>query len=330
MWVFELSACRPEPEGGTDSAPEETATTPTETADSDSGPSTILLDDANNYSMEAAIDIPSVAVKELSDIRIGWEAVSQDLQCHDVDPVADIDVLAAMAFPYLSQEEVELGLAQGTLEQVDLGGYVNASVGDATEWPFADLFFLGVTDVDIEEQFAEGSATWMFIVTTGEMLGVGARTMMFLEPRADTEVLEADFASACGYLDIDPDLDALSPVPVAAAAASWPVDWEALDQDGQGNDFSNGSVDQALLAWYPGYDNSAIETDFFDLEANATRMWTGALDGSAQTSLESLTDADGSPFAGFTEEGDGLWLFALRCTTCPNPAPPFLTVLQPD
>mgnify|MGYP005741916403 CR=1 FL=1 len=34
-----------------------------------------------------------------------------------------------------------------------------------------------------------------------------------------------------------------------------------------------------------------------------------------------------SGFTGFS--GDGIWILALTCSTCANPAPLFLTVLEP-
>ena len=43
--------------------------------------------------------------------------------------------------------------------------------------------------------------------------------------------------------------------------------------------------------------------------------------------LSTLTDANGGPFPGI--DCDGVWMAALFCGTCNNPAPWSITVLQP-
>ena len=51
------------------------------------------------------------------------------------------------------------------------------------------------------------------------------------------------------------------------------------------------------------------------------------LPGGTTASLGDATNG-GAAFDGFS--GNGVWLLALRCTTCANPAPLFLTVLEPE
>lgn len=291
-------------------------------------PHEILFSDENNYAMAASIDIPSVDVAELGNVVMEWSGVSRDIQCHDVDPAADIDSVSLMVFPNLSHEDIEAGLAAGTLEQTELGGYVSGDPGDATSYNLMDLTFFG-TDVDIETLFAADSGSWMMLISTGETVGVGARDMLFLTPLASETNTNASFADGCGLLSIDPDLDTLTPVPIAAESP-WTVDWSGLTQDGQDHEMEFGDIDLAMLAWYPGYTTQALEEDFFDLELNAALTYTVELTGYKTLDLATLVDAEAAPFPGFSVgEGDGLWLFALRCTLCPNPAPLFLTVFEP-
>ena len=67
---------------------------------------------------------------------------------------------------------------------------------------------------------------------------------------------------------------------------------------------------------------SALAEDFLDLEQLAEDRWE--LDVTGRTSA-SLGELDG--FGGV--DADHRWLLALRCSTCRNPAPRFLTVLEP-
>ena len=96
-------------EGGTDDTASGTGGDEGGDEGSDDGPDPsglVPLTDANNYTYQGTLDAPSTPVKELADIRISWASLSTDLQCHDLDPVADIDNTVLLVFPYLSQEEV--------------------------------------------------------------------------------------------------------------------------------------------------------------------------------------------------------------------------------
>ncbi|NOY25778.1 MAG: hypothetical protein GXP62_07875, partial [Oligoflexia bacterium] len=68
-----------------------------------------------------------------------------------------------------------------------------------------------------------------------------------------------------------------------------------------------------------------LEDTFLDLELITDDLWHFPVAGGTGLSLSSDTSAEGN-FAGLSS--DGTWILALQCTTCANPAPPFLTVLK--
>jgi hypothetical protein len=73
-----------------------------------------------------------------------------------------------------------------------------------------------------------------------------------------------------------------------------------------------------------------IQAKFFDLELMATSLWDLELAGGFTADLSQAKDRKtGAPFAGFGQ-GAGIWLLALICSTCSNPAPVILTVLDPS
>ena len=80
MWL--ISACG---EGDPDTG---------ELATDEPPPAEVLLADSNNYHFEGTLDVPSTPVKATTDLALDWAALTEDLQCHPVDPVADIDNLA--------------------------------------------------------------------------------------------------------------------------------------------------------------------------------------------------------------------------------------------
>jgi hypothetical protein len=62
----------------------------------------------------------------------------------------------------------------------------------------------------------------------------------------------------------------------------------------------------------------------------ATALWDLALTGEPTADLSKATlRSGGSAFDGFSH-GTGTWILALMCSTCQNPAPILLTVLEPQ
>lgn len=284
----------------------------------------MVLLDANNYSFTGVFDAPTVRTAELVDLDISWADVTDDLQCHPLDPVADIDNLAFMLFPHLTELEVEAGLSTGLLGQADVQVYLSFAPGDATSAHLKDLTFFG-TDADVETFYAEGNGTVLLLLATGQSVGVGGRDLLFLEPHTGDTNTDVSFSNGCGLLDVTTDLTSLTPLRVASAGP-WTVDWSGLTLDGQGIAINPNNIDQLMVAHYETLTPADLEATLFDLELLADDVWVMEHNGGTTAALDGLSNADG-PFPGFTE--GGTWLVALRCSLCPNPAPVFLGVLQP-
>ena len=83
-------------------------------------------------------------------------------------------------------------------------------------------------------------------------------------------------------------------------------------------------------AHFDGREGEAVRAKlraFLELEELAAELYTMEHSGGLGSDLSELRDAQGRNFEGFS--GEGTWLFSLRCETCANPAPLFLTVLLP-
>ena len=75
---------------------------------------------------------------------------------------------------------------------------------------------------------------------------------------------------------------------------------------------------------------AAVRDRDFDLELNATTLWDVQLAGGRTADLSTAVErGTGAPFSGFARSSTGVWLLALLCSTCQNPAPVLLTVLEP-
>lgn len=285
-------------------------------------PTLIELQDENNYSFEGDLSVPVLSTTSGSDITLDWSALASDLQCHDLDPAADIDNVGLVRFKNKTQAEVELGMEKDTLQQADVDGYAEYNVNDVTSTQLSNVSFFG-TPIDLGTEYVEGGGTYLMLLTTGTETGVGARMVSFLDPHADSDVTTAAVPDGCGILDLDVDVDALSPVGVPRDGP-WTFDWSALTLNAQGEYLRPDGIDSVTIARFDDWTTSDLEGDFLNLELDASESWPWSLTGGSSLTIGADTSVDAPDF-----NVDGLWILALRCDTCYNPAPLFLTLLEP-
>ena len=294
----------------------------------DGGP--ILLTDANNYTASGSLAIPTVETAPATDLDVCWTNVVDDIQCHPVAPTADLNTVSMLRLLHLTEEQVESRLSSGELSQSEVDGYLEYKTNaTSTCMKLSQLSFFG-TVIKVEEEYVESSdQTYLMLFAHGTRPGVGARTMTFVKPTAGSTNTRVDAPTGCGMLTFSADLSSLTKLKMPAAAP-WVVDWRGVTRDGQGNDIVFEANDGLMLAFYEGMTVAQIQSDFFDLELNATTIWEIKLAGGRTADLSTAKQrGSGAPFTGFSGSGAGVWLLALTCSTCQNPAPMVLTVLEP-
>lgn len=283
-------------------------------------PALVELLDENNYSFVGDLHVPVYETRAGQNVTVGWSAMAHDLQCHDIDPAADIDNIALIRFPKLDNASVELGMEMDSLLESDLDGYAEVYTDDTTTANLEDMTFYGST-FDLAVEYTEGGGTYVLILTTGRETGRGARMVNFLQPKQASEVATVEVRDGCGVLDLTVDIGSLLPVDIPIQGG-WTFDWSGITLDGQGGYIAPTSIDELTIANVEDWDAEDLEANFLDLELHATREWSWALTGGTDLTLE--PDGDVPDFS-----APGLWVLGLRCTSCYNPAPIFLTLLHP-
>ncbi len=286
-----------------------------------------VFTDANNYSYTSAIDVAAQEVQLGQDVTFDWSGLTTDLLGHPIDPATDIDLVWVVQFPTLTEDEVVAAIVAETLLQMDVGPYIqfDNDPANGTTARMSEFVVPPATPIVPEDDFVDGAGTWLVRGTTGLLEN---RMLGFMRP-TDTSanhtfVLGSDSAT----LDFQADLASLTDFRFDTEPTSYVADWSGLETHANGNDILLDSLDQLMVARYDGLTLDDIAADFIDVELIASEIYTadvyGALDYTADLSL--ATNADGVAFSGFPD--GSLWLVALRCTACTNPAPPFLTVVQ--
>lgn len=291
----------------------------------------VLLGNQNNYTSVGSLSIPTVQTASGVDLELCWSDVVTDIQCHEVQPTTDLDNVALLRVLNLDASQVEQRLAGGGLAASEVSGYIEFRLeGTETCTQLSSLSFLG-TAVDVQDLYVENDTdTYMLLVTEGTNLGVGARTMAFLEPSTASTNTRVDMTAGCGLLDFQADLTSLQPVSVNRDGP-WVVDWRQVTRDSIGGEVSNSQIDSVIVGYYAGMSVSEVEAGILDLELMATALWEVTLpdSGSSVDLALAVERTSGERFSGFTPL-DGVWAFAALCSTCQNPAPIILTIFEPD
>jgi hypothetical protein len=299
------------------------------------GDPTIIVTDANQYTSDATLTIPTIETAAV-DVEFDWTAVTVDLQCNPVNPQADIRNISFLRFQGKTEEDIEEELTSSRLESSKVDRYWDhaVSAGDPTKVKLSEFAQIGDDKIDVDQDFTiDSTRTYLVLVQTSTTFGVGTKSMAFVKPVADGGNSVAIAPGCPGVLDFTAHLD--KPKVAAPAAGPWIADWDSLTKDGTGGEISLAGVDKLLVGFYPNMTPADIEDEFFDLETLANPMYELGLGTNRKADLKGAKKRMaggglGENFNGFTQSGTGTWLLALTCSSCPNPQPVALAILEPS
>jgi hypothetical protein len=292
------------------------------------GEGNILLRDANNYTSSGSLSIPTIETAPV-DLDICWTDATDDIQCHPVDPLADVDNVGLLRMR-LSEDQAEMRLANGMLPMSEVSGYVDYHTEKTSTCAKLSQMSFGGSKIVLADEYKEAAdTTYLILFAKGTKPGIGGRTMTFVRPTSTSLNMRVDAPKGCGLLTFTANISGATPIDVPAAGP-WVANWSNVTRDGQGNPVVFERIDGATLGFYQGMTLAQIEGDIFDLELNATTMWDIKLMGGRSVDLATAKErTTGATFPGFSSTAPGVWLLALTCSNCQNPAPVVLAVLNP-
>jgi hypothetical protein len=230
---------------------------------------------------------------------------------------------------HLDATEVQAKLISDTLQQSDVDGYVEFPTDHASTCAKLSQFSFFGTVIDVAAQYQESpDETYLLLFTHGTTPGIGARVMTFVRPTQSSTNTRVDAPSGCGLLSFNTDLASPARVSVSTSGP-WIVDWRKVTVDGQGGKFDSMIIDELMIGFYRDITVAELQARFFDLETLATTLWDLPLMGGDTADLSLAQNrATGAAFDGFSEV-TGTWVLGLFCTSCRNPAPVVMVVLEP-
>lgn len=276
------------------------------------------LTDAHNFSYTSQLDVATAPLLEATDGQVDWSSLTTDIRGRSLDPMSGVDDVLLLVFQQLSAQEVMTAVAEDTLDQNEISAYFTCEPDDAS--CALSEFCLFITCLDPPEYFSADRGTWMVMLRSSDEQG--GLAMLFIEPDPDSPVTTASIDDDSASLQLDADLSSADPLQVAEGPDIL-VDWNGLTHNGLGNDLALHQIDGLEVA---RYDQSIeeVQDQFLLLDDLPSQRWTMDVEGVASADLTELVGD--SPFEGIDDEH--LWLLALRCSTCLNPIPPFIAVLE--
>lgn len=290
----------------------------------------VMLVDANNYTANSILTLPSIPVAAGQDVTLCWDQLTQDMQCHGVVPTTDVDLVSLLRFDNKTKPEVAHMLGVGRIRMQDFSLLVDYQTTDgSTCAQLSQLTNFG-SPWDMATEFTMNpSSVYVAVFARGTTPGVGALTMVFLDPSSAESNLQVSATDGCAILDFQANLAGVTPVQMPAAGP-FLVDWSMVTRDSTLEPLPRASVDQVLLGFYPGLTAQQLQEQILDLELIAAPLYRAPLTPPQQTvDLTTAVDATGTPFSGFTRT-DGVWALAVMCSSCQNPAPSILTIIAPS
>jgi len=280
------------------------------------------------------------SVAEQSVLTFDWSAVTKDMYNRTIDPKADIGAILVTIWSYTKDElETKINNDELVTDQRKAAGYYFTK-NAVTKATTADLTTDGSMPLPngyLTTYF--GAATYpspantflVMIQHNGDAPGKDGRMLTTFGLSTDTSATKTvTLDNTSTALDYQADFSQLKSTLVPEGNSKVLVDWSGMTTNALTHTFYPMQITRVLVA---SYDQPVSELqkdeNFIELESLATGLWASNADDivSPQLSLSKLTNISGSAFAGI--DSRHTWILALECVDCLNPAPWYITVLEP-
>lgn len=298
----------------------------------------VTITDPTNYTLTDSFSIKTYTLKDNSDLVFDWGSLNTDFFGKPMNPTADIDMILVALWrlspsqieddlkvdniPLSSNAGVITALPDGTQTSVDLNQFT--LLGQSIPGDLIPMYFDTSTP---NYQYPQDQYTFMVMAATGTTPGKGARSiaLFHIDPKASDTTLKMTNDST--KLTYSVNLTGAAPVQVPGGKAQLTVDWSQMKTNMLGNPYVSSQITRAAVAHFKSATLSQLQDKFLDLETTADQWYATTSIAGSSVDLGTLTTAQGAAFPGI--DGTGIWMTALFCDNCNNPAPWSITILQP-
>ena len=254
----------------------------------------------------------------------------------DIDPLTGVDRLQMVVWK-LPEADLVVKLNNDDLAMADVEapGMVPTN-NERTRMNYLEMETVAASPNDEEmllnfidpDQYDKELYSYTVMTAVGTNPELGFKMLHILRFDPDKEKTEVRITNESTTLDYEVDIASSDTIPLPAGDPNIVVDWaDTLEENSLGNPFIPEKIWYVNVAHYPDMDVFDLEDNFLDIEYIAEDFYTAEVVSGASVNLNTLVDEEGDSFEGINHEGT--WFIALMCGDCANPAPWFLSILQP-
>ncbi len=300
---------------------------------------TMVAAEANDYSFSSELMLHPVKVKPKSDLTVDWSAVTKDFLGHAVNPKTDLNAifLLSVNLPATTFEQ-QLNDDTFSTSSIIIPGPPPAYLPNGSE---TSKSMIGnfqsaagpVMQSDLDtyldaSMYTPQNTTFAFAAQSGTSVGTGAIHMLqSFELDSSSSNTSVALTNTSTTLTYTADLHSLNPTGVPTGTSHLTLDWSMIQKNALGGTFVPTNIAHAIVGHYT-QTPAQLESQFLDIQTLASQLYQADIPYGTTLDFTTLKDGSGNNFTGITS--DGTWLVALICTTCRNPAPWYLTILEPN
>lgn len=315
-------------------------------ATTEDGSLSLNVDPANNYAFDSTVTLRPLKVAPNTPFTFDWSKLTVDLMQQPINASGGEVVTVLLSLLDLNIQDFQDKLNANE----DLGNYSKGALiyFPTTSETTAELYQFMTPGNAVPEdpanidpyldpgEFPPEKNTYAVLVQDETQPAHGVRMVQALQLDPASVQTVVEITNDSSGLMYDTNLATVLPVQIPQATANILVDWGPLQQDPSkhitgalnalGGPWFQGSIDEVMVGHYM-LTPDELTAQFLGLENIAAELYRGPVEAGAKLNLSTLVEeTTAAAFPGIDDTGT--WILALNCTSCTNPAPWFLTILQ--
>jgi hypothetical protein len=311
--------------------------TPIASATCSDSSASVVITDETNYSLSDSFSLQHDVLKDNTDLVFDWSKLSVDFFGKSVNSTTDINTVSISLWNLkpadielaLKVDNLPLGSNSGVITTFPDGTYTQMNLTGFNELgnplPTADLWARFDTSTP-NYQYPQDQYTFLVMAQSGSDLGRQPHSIALFNIDPGSNQTQLNLTNDSTKLTYSVDLEKAHPM-LVPAGAPFTIDWSQMKTNCLGNTYDYSQITSAAVAHYKSKTLPELQQDFLNLEDIADSWWSGQVTAGASIDLGMLTDKNGATFPGI--DSTGVWMAALFCGNCNNPAPWSITILQP-
>lgn len=299
----------------------------------------VVITDPTNYALSDSFDIKTYTLKDNSNLVFDWTALDTDFFGHPVNARTDINMIL-IALWNMTPAEIEDALKKDDIPLDRMAGIISA-YPDGTQTSAAlqqDFSLLGqmLPDGLLSQyfdtstpgyQYPQDRFTFMMMASTGTQAGKQPRGLALFRIAPDASTTTLAMTNDSTKLSYSVNLAQAAPVLMPAGTPKLTIDWGQMKHNMVGNTYDFTQITRAAVAHFKNATLQELQTKFLDLQTLADEWYSSTSIAGSSVDLSTLATTSGATFPGI--DASGVWMTALFCDNCNNPAPWSITIMQP-